>query len=587
MGIQPKFPSVLEGDTDLPFSAENNGLADWIRERKLALLRSRSTIAGQIVIFASMAVAILTGLVCLLAIGLFQISIRSDESDLIAERALAASKLNTGIAQSRYHASRFAVTGDEESIEAAFKALEDSAAILDKTVSSSVSESTSEERIEWLRAQVFAFEPELRALRGSVAAYGPNENAATLAAAIDLSGTLLANQVGEIEAELSAVSRAFREDLSTLKFWTALAAIGLIIACAALVVVAAHRMAHQVSHSLTNITEAMTALANGDRSIVIPGVSREDEIGEMSRALVVFRESAEGLADLQLRAREDQQVLVRRLSEGFESGLGEVVANVASASSQLETTATSLSIVANQSIVSVEDVARRMGDASMGVTSAASATDQFALSIGEIGKQAGHSATLTASARRSAENADAMMQRLSAAAFEVGAVVELIASIADRTNLLALNASIEAARGGEAGRGFTVVANEVKELARQTREATESVAGKIAGMQDSTQTSVQALSEIGDKIREVEIAAMAIAQAVEEQTISSQELAKNLDTAASGVANIETSVSNIRELARDTGDAAQQVLEAASNLQAGSQALESNASEYVGQVLAA
>jgi len=179
------------------------------------------------------------------------------------------------------------------------------------------------------------------------------------------------------------------------------------------------------------------------------------------------------------------------------------------------------------------------------------------------------------------------MQRLSAAAFEVGAVVELIASIADRTNLLALNASIEAARGGEAGRGFTVVANEVKELARQTREATESVAGKIAGMQDSTQTSVQALSEIGDKIREVEIAAMAIAQAVEEQTISSQELAKNLDTAASGVANIETSVSNIRELARDTGDAAQQVLEAASNLQAGSQALESNASEYVGQVLAA
>ncbi|MEP2165345.1 MAG: HAMP domain-containing methyl-accepting chemotaxis protein, partial [Nisaea sp.] len=469
----------------------------------------------------------------------------------------------------------------------AFKALEDSAAILDKTVSSSVSESTSEERIEWLRAQVFAFEPELRALRGSVAAYGPNENAATLAAAIDLSGTLLANQVGEIEAELSAVSRAFREDLSTLKFWTALAAIGLIIACAALVVVAAHRMAHQVSHSLTNITEAMTALANGDRSIVIPGVSREDEIGEMSRALVVFRESAEGLADLQLRAREDQQVLVRRLSEGFESGLGEVVANVASASSQLETTATSLSIVANQSIVSVEDVARRMGDASMGVTSAASATDQFALSIGEIGKQAGHSATLTASARRSAENADAMMQRLSAAAFEVGAVVELIASIADRTNLLALNASIEAARGGEAGRGFTVVANEVKELARQTREATESVAGKIAGMQDSTQTSVQALSEIGDKIREVEIAAMAIAQAVEEQTISSQELAKNLDTAASGVANIETSVSNIRELARDTGDAAQQVLEAASNLQAGSQALESNASEYVGQVLAA
>ena len=267
--------------------------------------------------------------------------------------------------------------------------------------------------------------------------------------------------------------------------------------------------------------------------------------------------------------------------------MGEVVTNVAAASTQLEDTASSMASAAGQSIGAVEDVARRMMDTSMNVTSAASATDQFAMSIAEIGKQAGQSASLAIDARNSAESADAMMHELSTAANEVGAVVELIASIADRTNLLALNASIEAARGGEAGRGFAVVASEVKELARQTREATESVAGKISTMQDSTRSSAQALSEIGERIREVEGAATAIAQAVDEQSLSSHELARNLDMAATGVAGIEASMDQIREMARETGAAAQQVLLAASDLKGEARTLDGHASEFVGHIMAA
>jgi methyl-accepting chemotaxis protein len=190
-------------------------------------------------------------------------------------------------------------------------------------------------------------------------------------------------------------------------------------------------------------------------------------------------------------------------------------------------------------------------------------------------------------ARTATEIADARMSALRVAADEIGAVVQLIESIAVRTNLLALNASIEAARGGEAGRGFAVVASEVKELARQTREATGDVAAKIADMQVTTHESVDALVEIGTRIREVELTAVAIAQAVDEQSMSSRELARNLDVAASGVERVGVNISQIRDMAQDTGMAAEQVLASANHLDTSARALDVRASEFVASVRAA
>lgn len=551
------------------------------------LRSARATIAGRIRIFAGVAVTLLAGLALVLALALIQLSNRTDESMVLADRALAASQLNKGIAQSRYHASRYAVTADPASIDAAFAALGSAKGRLEEAIESETNESTSRERIEWLRGQVDAFEPELKALNQSVDTYGPNEAALMLSAGIDLSGNMLSEQVSEIEEELTAASRAAQGELAELKLWIVIASLALIAACIAIILLAARAMARQVSSSLGRITTAMTAVAAGDNSIAIPGVRREDEIGEMARALVVFRESAEALADLQRQAHEDQQEVLRRLATRFEGGMGDVVTNVAAASGQLEVTASGMASAASQSIGFVDDVSRKMGETSVGVTSAAAATDQFAMSISEIGKQAGQSANLAQEARDSAERADEMMGKLSSAAEEVGAVVELIASIADRTNLLALNASIEAARGGEAGRGFAVVASEVKELARQTREATEDVASKIATMQSSTRGSADALLAIGQRIREVEVTATAIAQAVDEQSLSSQELARNLDLAASGVHDITGSIEQIRKMARNTGQSAEQLLESATGLKGEAKSLDGRAKEFVGAIMAA
>ncbi len=581
MTIHAKFPSL--GDTKNWAPAESRQAAAPLRK----VLASRRTIRGQIAIFVMLAVAILLGLAALLGAGLYQLSLRSDQSGVIAERALAASQFDTGIAQSRYHASRYAVTGNEESIKAAFASLEDASKRLDRSMATDVTEATSQERIAWLRDQVSSFRPELVALQSSVSTYGPQEDAATLAQAIDVSGSLLSGQIGEIEGELSDAAERSKNELERLKFWMSIGALALILACGLVVVLAARRMAGQVSYSLGEITGAMTALAEGDSSIAIPFVEREDEIGEMARALVIFRESAEALTNLQRKAREDQQVLLRDLARGFEGGMGDVVTNVAAASHQLEKTASSMAGAASQSVELVEDVVRRMNDTSAGMTSAAAATDEFAMSIGEIGKQAAQSASLAQDTRTSAELADETMKDLARSASEVGEVVDLIASIADRTNLLALNASIEAARGGDAGRGFAVVASEVKELARQTREATESVSAKIASMQASTSSSAGALTAIGERIREVEATATTIAGAVDQQSLSSQELARSLDLAVAGVGEIEQSIEQLRERARETGMAADQVLGAATGLDGDARALEREATAFVGKILAA
>jgi methyl-accepting chemotaxis protein len=246
-----------------------------------------------------------------------------------------------------------------------------------------------------------------------------------------------------------------------------------------------------------------------------------------------------------------------------------------------------MAAAAGQASSSASEVVDSMDDTSAGVTAAASAGDQFAMSVGEISRQAANSAHLARDARISAEEADATIAELNRATEQVGAIVELIGSIAERTDMLALNASIEAARGGEAGRGFAVVAAEVKELARRTSRATGEVSGHIAGIQQSTRASVAALRKIEQQIRQVESNASTIAHAVNEQTIASQELARNLDRAAGGTASVRTSVGQVRAMALTTGSAASQVLTAAGGLQDQATLLRFQVEDFLGYVRAA
>jgi methyl-accepting chemotaxis protein len=186
-----------------------------------------------------------------------------------------------------------------------------------------------------------------------------------------------------------------------------------------------------------------------------------------------------------------------------------------------------------------------------------------------------------------AQQTDERIGKLSRAAQEIGDVVKLITAIAEQTNLLALNATIEAARAGEAGRGFAVVASEVKSLASQTAKATDDISTHIAGMQDATQESVAAIKEIGDTISQISEIASSIAQAVEQQNNATQEIAHSVQNVARGTDEAAADVMEVNRGATETGTASEGVLHSARTLASESTRLRQELNRFMGNIRAA
>lgn len=349
----------------------------------------------------------------------------------------------------------------------------------------------------------------------------------------------------------------------------------------------ARRLINDTIMPLQAIVENVNMVARGDYDITVQHAERNDEIGELSRATKIFAKSGKKYVEMFIARKESQQQrqeAIDRLSREFEGSIGNVAGGVASASSQLMATAEEMAKAAERSAEQTSLVSRAMEDASAGVTAAASASDEFAMSISEISRQAAQSAALARKASESTGEADQTISALSEAAEQVGKIVELIQSIAQRTNLLALNASIEAARGGEAGRGFAVVASEVKELAAQTSRATEEVADQIRSIQDSTGNSVKALRTVGEQVKQLETTAISIASAVDQQSVAGQDLARSIDRAAHSADEVSAHINDVRETALMTGVAASQLLNSATELECQAEALRSQSDRYLVEI---
>lgn len=328
-----------------------------------------------------------------------------------------------------------------------------------------------------------------------------------------------------------------------------------------------------VTRGIVDMTSAMGLLAQNDLTVDVPHANRRDEIGKMAMAVQVFKDNAIRVRQLEAeqqaaerRQAEQRKAEMMKMANGFEAAVGEIVNTVSSASTELEASATTLTLSADRAQHLSSTVAAASEEASTNVQSVASATEELSSSIGEISRQVQDSARIAADAVNQARTTDDRVSELSKAATRIGDIIELINTIAGQTNLLALNATIEAARAGEAGRGFAVVASEVKALAEQTAKATGEISQQISGIQSATNESVTAIKQITGTIEQLSEIASTIAAAVEEQGAATQEISRNVQQAAQGTQQVSSNVIDVQRGATETGSASSQVLSSAQSL---------------------
>jgi methyl-accepting chemotaxis protein len=313
---------------------------------------------------------------------------------------------------------------------------------------------------------------------------------------------------------------------------------------------------------------AMTDLASGRLDAEVPALERRDEVGAMARAIQVFKDNAIRMEELTRleKARQDEKdrraFVVAEAVREFDGKVTGVLREVTTATDNLDVAAQTMTASAEQTGSRADAVVAAAHQSSESAQTVAAAAEELTASVQEIGRQVVTSSSISLNAVQNANRANDMVLGLADAAEKIGAVVKLINSIAAKSNLLALNATIEAARAGAAGKGFGVVANEVKSLARQTAEATGEIAAHVKAVQTATNDAVDVIGSIGRVIREISQIATTISAAVEEQGHAIQEIARSAHHAAIGSEDVTSHIRDVREVSDHSRQTAIEVFKA-------------------------
>ncbi|MBU1196402.1 MAG: methyl-accepting chemotaxis protein [Proteobacteria bacterium] len=341
------------------------------------------------------------------------------------------------------------------------------------------------------------------------------------------------------------------------------------LVCMLLVVPVTWLMSKRLVSPVKDMLARIKDIAEGEGDLTKRvNIQTKDELGELGQWFNQFLERLQAI----IGQVKDNSTRLNTSSTQME----EISSSLADGSGKAADEAQSASGASKEMSDNMISIAAAMEEASVNVNMVATAAEQMSSTINEITQNAARTRSITEDAVSQTNSASANVRELGGSAKEIGHVIETITDISEQVNLLALNATIEAARAGEAGKGFAVVANEIKELAKQTAEASQEIKRQVDAIQNSTNSTVEEISKITNVVSDINENVLTIASAVEEQSATTKNISENVSQAAQGISDVNVHVAKNSEVSTELAEQIGLVTKSVHDISEGSSQVNTN-----------